>query len=123
MCEKCEAKETFCEGEMEHTHFFRVVCRGINHQGSNAVPCLTVHLWLCSTEPVPASQILLFFWEGEIYRWNMYSDCTHHTDLPLRGAEKTFAATDFSLLSASQFLPVFIRASAFMDISTGLKAF
>lgn len=34
-----------------------------------------------------------------------------------------FAATDFSLLSTSQFLSVFVRASAFMDISTGLKAF
>lgn len=34
-----------------------------------------------------------------------------------------FAATDFSLHPASQFLSVFIRASAFMDITAGLKAF
>lgn len=39
------------------------MCRGINDQGSNALPCLTVYLWLCSTEPISASQVLLFSWK------------------------------------------------------------
>lgn len=78
--ESYEEKETFCEREIKRTFIF---------SGSNAHPCLSAHLWVCSTEPVSAS---LAFEEGETCCWNMgmiYSDCTHHANLLFRGGEKT----------------------------------
>lgn len=109
-----EEKETFCEREIELTFLFR---------GSNAHPCLPALLWVCSTEPVSAS---LAFREGETSCWNMdmiYSDCTHHANLPFRVVRRSvYFYRLFTAVSIS-FLSVFVRASAFMVITTGSKAF